>query len=101
MSFNARRKILGNNDDNIAGKNIKLLIDRNKLKLIGLHFPTYFSTNSGSSPDLVLSNHKVYLNTHFSPGPATPSDHTPIVAKISLNPIQIPIPPRDQLNKTD
>ena len=99
--LNARHRILGNTNDNTTGKNIKLLIDRNKLKHIGPHFPTYFSTNSGSSPDRVFCNHKVYHNIHLSPGPATPSDHTPIVAKISLNPIQIPIPPRDQLSKAD
>ena len=88
--LNARHRVLGNTEDNTTGKNIKLLIDRNKLKPIGPHIPTYFSTNTTSSPNYFFSNHKLYQNIHLSPRPATPSDHTPILAKISLNPIQFP-----------
>ena len=100
--LNARHPTLGySTNTNTAGKAIQMCLDRNKLKHLGPHFPTYISQHSSTSPDIVLSNYNTYHNIHLSPGPVTTSDHIPIIAKISLSPIQIPIRPRPHLSKAD
>lgn len=63
--------------------------------------PTLIRHNSTPPPDIILSNSHSYLNTHFQPGPLTPSDHIPIIATITANPIQIPINPRPHIHKDD
>ena len=57
-------------------------------------------TGNGN-PDIVLTNNTFHYNLHLAPGPLTPSDHIPIIAKISTSLIQHPIKPRHQFHKTD
>ena len=52
-------------------------------------------------PDIALTNKQAHLNTYLKAGPLTPSDHLPIIMKISTNPIQIPITPRLQFSKSN
>ena len=92
--LNARHTTLGNSSSNHVGKQIHSLITRHKCTHIGPYFPTLITHNSTTSPDIVLTNNKAFHNIHLQPGPITPSDHIPIIATISANPIQIPIRPR-------
>ena len=63
--LNARHRVLGSTSDNTTGKNVKLLIDRNKLKHIGPHFPTYFS----ESPDCKFIGLVTKTEISYSKGP--------------------------------
>ena len=89
------------NNTSIVGRNLNTFITLNKATYIGPNFPTLIRHNSASSPDIVLTNTKTFHNIHLTPGPITPSDHIPIIATISINPIQIPILPRKSFHKAD
>ena len=99
--LNAKHYALGDNRSNSVGNNIATLIDRNTVQHLGPSFPTYMRENCTTAPDIVLSNNKAFYNIHLTPGPLTSADHTPILAKISANPIQIPIKPRFQFPKAN
>lgn len=68
---------------------------------MGPHFPTYITHRSKTTPDIILSNRHSFYNHFSQPGPATPSDHTPVIFLISTNPIQIPIKARTNFKKAD
>ena len=54
----------------------------------GPPFPTFYSNSrKGTTPDIVLSNDKVYHNTHMAPMEANSSDHTGIKFTLSTKPI--------------
>lgn len=99
--LNARHHCLGYNDNNRRGDNLKHLIDRNICTHIGPFFPTIITHRSCTSPDIILKNNRAFYNTYFHPGPPTPSDHIPIIGIISANPIQVPIPTRNQFHNAD
>ena len=99
--LNARHRTLGNSNCNNIGKSLHTLITEKKLKHIGPFFPTFINTRASTTPDIVLGNNKIFHNIHLTPGPNTPSDHIPIIAKISANPIQIPIRPRLQYSNAN
>lgn len=99
--LNAKHRILGNTYNNKVGKSINLLIEQHKCIYIGPNFPTYLSHNTASHPDIVLTNNRTIHNIHLKPGPITPSDHIPIIARISAHPIQIPIQPRKSFHKAN
>ena len=99
--INARHRILGHSNSNRIGTSIHKLISQNKLQHLGPFFPTYMTHRSTTSPDMVFANNKHFHNIHLTPGPLTSSDHIPIIAKITANPIQIPIKPRRQFRKAN
>ena len=99
--LNARHQLLGNPDHNPVGQGLATLIRNNKLRHLGPTFPTFLRHNSSTKPDIVMSNNMAYHNIHMEAGPLTTSDHIPIIAKITGNPIQIPIKPRFQFNKAN
>ena len=99
--LNARHVTFRYTNNNIIGKNIITLINMNKCKYIGPHFPTLIRHNSATAPDIALTNTKAFHNLHLEPGPITTSDHIPIIATISTSPIQIKIKPRKQYHKAD
>jgi len=99
--LNARHRTLGHCNNNRTGRHLQTLIDQNKCKILGPNFPTFLTYRSTTSPDIVISNMMSFHNTHFSPGPLTPSDHIPIVMTISADPIQIPIRPRRSFYNAD
>ena len=54
----------------------------------GPSFPTFIRTSSkGTTPDIVLSNNKIYHNHHISKIPPNTSDHLGIKFTISVRPI--------------
>lgn len=99
--LNARHRCLGHSNNNITGTQIATLIDRNHVRHEGPDFPTYITNARKTAPDIILTNNSTYHNTIAEIGPATPSDHIPILYKISTNPLMIPIPPRPAFKKAD
>ena len=99
--LNAHHPNIDKKRSNIVGKTLMMLIDNNKLKHIGPDFPTFLSHNASTSPDIVLTNNRTYHNIQIKPGPITPSDHIPILIKITSQPIQIDTPPTYIINKTN
>ncbi|KAF2362270.1 Reverse transcriptase domain [Trinorchestia longiramus] len=99
--MNAQHPTLGYNYTNMKGKQIHALINKNKCIHIGPNFPTLLTHNYSTSPDIVLTNTQTFHNIRLQPGPLTPSDHTPIIATITANPIQIPIRPRPSFHNAD
>ncbi|KAF2344824.1 hypothetical protein FHG87_024419, partial [Trinorchestia longiramus] len=59
------------------------------------------SINTPLGPDIVLTNTQTFHNMRLDQGPLTPSDHIPIIATITANPIQIPIRPRPSFHHAD
>lgn len=99
--INAHHRTLGSNRNDCRGNNINSLIVRRKCTHIGPNFPTFLSHNTATKPDIVLANTHAFLNVHLKPGPITPSDHIPIIATFSANPIQIPIKHRLHFHKAN
>ena len=99
--LNAHHPNLDKKRGNTVGKALMMLLDNNKLKHIGPDFPTFLSHNAATTPDIVLSNNKTYHNIQIQPGPITPSDHIPILIKITSQPIKIDTPPTYIMNKTN
>lgn len=99
--INASHRILGNTHNNQRGRHIHTLISQNKCIHLGPHFPTFLTPTTATHPDLVLANTKTFHNILLEPGPLTPSDHIPIIATISIEPIYIPITPRKSFHYTN
>ena len=99
--INGHHTTLGDTHTNKIGKQITSLIARNKIQHLGPTFPTTLTHNGSGKPDKILANYNIVHNTHISPGPITPSDHIPIIFKISALPILIPITPRRQFHRAD
>lgn len=99
--LNARHAILDHGNNNPAGEFINQLIRRGNTIHLGPHFKTYITPRASGSPDIVLANNKLTHNVHISPGPLTTSDHIPVIIKISMAPIQVPVNPRFNYNKAN
>ena len=99
--LNARHSFLGHSNPNPVGRNIYTLLEENRITHLGPHFPTYIHTRACTSPDIVLANRHAFYNIQLQPGPITSSDHVPIIAQISANPIQIPIKPRPNFRRAN
>ena len=99
--LNAYHRHFDYNSDSLRGKQIVTIINTHDIQYLGPHFKTRTTGQTRRSPDIVLANDRAYLNIHLKPGPLTPSDHAPIIAKISYDPIQIPITTRFQFSKTN
>ena len=99
--LNARHPAFGYQSTSITGKNIAHLLHQNIIKHIGPSFPTRIDHKASRNPDIVLSNQQAFHNIHLQQGPATSSDHLPIIATISAYPISIPIKPRKQFAKAN
>ena len=87
--LNARHADLGSVSDNQRGRNLSRLIADGDVRHIGPDFPTFIKEDTATSPDIVLANRHANLNVHMKAGPVTTSDHLPIVATLSTNPIVV------------
>jgi hypothetical protein len=99
--LNARHRIFGHANINAVGRNVNTLIQTDLCRHEGPDFPTLLRHNATTSPDIVLTNHLAFHNFHLRPGPITPSDHIPIIATLTCNPIQIPIKPRKSIHRAN
>ena len=94
--WNANHTLFGYTTTNPVGTALVSLIRDGTLQHLGPHFPTYTGMHRNTTPDLVLTNNRVTTYTHLTQGDITTSDHLPIIATISTNPILIPITPRER-----
>ena len=99
--LNARHRLFNTSTETKVGKMLATLIDRNLLQHLGPNFPTVIRTNTSTHPDIALGNSQIFHNILLAPGPATSSDHIPVIITISANPIQIPIRPRKHFAKAN
>ena len=99
--LNARHSFLSHRDQNPVGKGLNTLIQRDIITHIGPHFPTFIRTNCATTPDIAITNKVTFHNILLTPGPVSASDHIPVIAKITANPIQIPIKPRPHFTRAD
>ncbi|MPC40776.1 hypothetical protein E2C01_034344 [Portunus trituberculatus] len=99
--INANHQFLGYTSSNTKGRQINTLIQHRTLQHIGPHFPTSYTRNRGTTPDIILTNFKIHHNTYITQGPITTSDHIPIILDISTAPIVIPAFPRPILSKAN
>lgn len=100
--LNARHRLFQySSNDNPVGNNIATFLNLGKCQHVGPDFPTLIRHNSNTRPDIVLTNNHVFHNLHLRPGPITTSDHIPIIATISSEPIRIQIKPRKSFHKAD
>ena len=99
--LNARHTHFNHNRSNHTGKQLYKIMKKYNLTHQGPDFPTFIGPAGTGTPDTVLTNSTFHYNIHLTPGPLTPSDHIPIIAKISTSLIQHPIKPRYQFHKTD
>ena len=91
--LNANHRLFDYSTNNYVGTQLVRFINDNRIRHIGPFFKTRTTATTRRSPDIALSNNRAYHNTYLRPGPLTPSDHLPIIAIISSDPIQIPIKP--------
>ena len=77
--LNAHHPAIDNKPANNVGKAPMMMTGFNKLKHSGPDFPTFFSHNPSSTPDIILANNKTYHNKQITPGSITPSHHIPIL----------------------
>ena len=100
--LNARHTLFGyTSDPNIKGRQLSRLVYDNKLNHIGPTFNTYFTRNTSTKPDCILSNNAFFLNYHITPGGIGISDHLTIDIKVSVKPIKIPCTPTPDINKVN
>ena len=99
--LNARHRNFDYSSNDFKGTQLVKFINDDRIRHIGPFFKTRTTATTRRSPDIALTNNRSYHNTYLRPGPLTPSDHLPIIAIISSDPIQIPINPRPQFSKTD
>ena len=99
--INPNHPNFGYRGHNPVGSAINLLMSQGKLRHIGPNFPTFLKHNSSTTPDIAFTNTRVFHNIRLKPGPVTSSDHIPVIATITVNPITIPIIPRLQFTRAD
>ncbi len=99
--LNANHPTLGYTHSNTKGRQLNTLIQNRLIQHIGPEFPTYYTHRRGTTPDIILTNHRTYHNTHTISGPLTTSDHIPIIFTISTATILIPSPTRPNYSKAN
>ena len=87
--MNARHPVLGYSNSNAVGNGIRNLMQRNLIYHLGPEFDTWFRPPRKGRPDIVLGNRNVHHNISIQAGPASTSDHVPLIIKVSGKPIVI------------
>lgn len=96
-----KHHILGDNYSNTVGKGIELFIDEKKIHHLGPNFFTFINRDVNTSPDIILTNIKIYHNHILETEPITASDHIPIVLTITAQAIKSLKPTIYNINKAD
>lgn len=99
--LNARHQILGHNNNNLVGNQIKDLISSGDLIHLGPDFQTFITPGRCGTPDIALGNNKKFHNILISSGDITTSDHIPVIMTISASPIQVPTSAKYNYNKAN
>lgn len=69
--FNAKHTCLGNSSNNNVGKGLEILQGNNKPIHDGPNFTTFISGTGTGTPDVILSDNKVFHNLVIEQGPVT------------------------------
>lgn len=83
---------LGYRSTNTKGRQLLHLSDSRTLKNNDPYFPTFPSSSTVTTPDIILTNNNSYLNTNITQE-LTINDHFPIILTIATTPIITPAPP--------
>ena len=82
--LNARHQTFGyTGPPNTKGNDLNRLIMRDRVNYLGPVFNTFFTRNSATKPDCILTNQNFYLNHHITPGGHGSFDHLTINIRIS------------------
>ncbi len=85
-------RLSGYSIKNSVRKGLEKLINQGILNFLRNNFPTFYARNSSTTPDIILTEKKVYYNTIITELPITTSDHIPVILKITANAITQPSP---------
>ena len=101
--LNARHPIFGykKGTNNTKGNQMNNHIYNNRINHIGPTFNTFFTRNSATKPDVVLTNNRFFFNYLITPGGLGPSDHLTINIQISAKPIIVQKEPYESIKNTD
>lgn len=99
--LNAKHNLIGDTRSNNVGKGIATFMKNGKAIHLGPNFPTYFSHNNASSPDIAIANNKITHNITINPGPITTSYHIPVIITLTATAITIPTNPTPNKWKAD
>ena len=76
-------------------------IFNNRLNHIGPIFPTFYTRDTETKPDIILTNNRFFHNHLISSGGIGPSDHLTVKIIISIQPIRTQIPPYSDIKNTN
>ena len=100
--LNARHRTFGYEvGQNPKGLALHRHVMNNRLNHLGPTFPTFFTQNTQTTPDCVLTNQQFFFNHHIQAVGMGPSDHVTFDITISVNTIQAPCAPHPDLKNTD
>lgn len=102
--LNAKHEVLGYGERcNLMGRNLAAVMATGRVSHIGPDFPTFIRRDCATTPDIALRNQHSHLHVAIEPGPlSTTSDHLPMVATISANPIMVETATtRDRYDRAD
>ena len=100
--LNCRHSHFGyRNGYNNKGRQLYQHIFNNRLNHVGPNFPTFYTRNSETKPDVVLTNRNFYLNQNVTSGGIGPSDHITINITVSAEPIFTQCPPHPDIKNTN
>ena len=101
--LNARHQTFGyrRGTNNIKGNQLNNHIYNNRINHIGPTFNTFFTRNSATKPDIILTNNRFFQNYHITPGGLGPSDHLTIDVQISAKPIIVQKEAYESIKNTD
>merc|ERR1712008_369237 len=76
-------------------------IINNRVNHVGPSFPTFYTRNTETKPDVVLTNNNFYLNQNVTSGGIGPSDHITINITVSAEPIIAQCTPHPDIKNTN
>ena len=97
--LNANHEAFGYRTNNLKGRLIKDLINKNLVTHWGPEFSTLVRREG--KPDIILSNKKAFLNMAIEKGKITTSDHLPVIVILSTKAISKKVEERRNYNKAD
>ena len=101
--LNARHHMFGygRRAGNLKGRQLYNHIYNNRLNHLGPTFNTFFTRNSETKPDIVLTNNRFFFNHRIISGGIGPSDHITMDIQISALPIIVKKEPYYDIDNTN
>ena len=102
--LNAIHHFIGHSRDNNVGRTLNHHIRNNLLTHLGPNFNTLtekLNARTICRPDIILTNKRAIFNHDITQGPIAPSDHIPLIIKLSTKPIISEIISSPNIKKTN